>query len=159
MSRSGSDQDLPKAGSAGQSPSDPDAPRPRAQAVAPDLPKAPLAIDLFELSNTSGTRGAEDLRLFAGRSRYRRRRLVDAARVLPVLGLFLWWLPLLWGVPEEKHSASGALIYLFAVWGGLILVSGLLFMALGRGADPASAKGQGPFERGAPHSPRQETRP
>ena len=48
---------------------------------------------------------------------YRRLRLVDAARALPLLGLFLWAVPLLWG----PMTASLALIYIFAVWGLLIL--------------------------------------
>ncbi len=34
--------------------------------------------------------------LFLARHGYRRRRIMDAARVLPVLGAFLFFVPLLW---------------------------------------------------------------
>ena len=34
--------------------------------------------------------------LFLARHGYRRRRIMDAARVLPILGGFLFFLPLLW---------------------------------------------------------------
>ncbi|WGW03788.1 hypothetical protein [Tropicibacter oceani] len=70
--------------------------------------------------------------LFVERQTYRRRRTVDAARALPVLGLLLWWVPLLWALPERPHSASGALIYIFLVWLGLVVGAGLLILALRR---------------------------
>ncbi|CUH82645.1 hypothetical protein SAMN04488093_1219 [Tropicibacter naphthalenivorans] len=68
--------------------------------------------------------------LFVERQTYRRRRLVDAARALPVLGLMLWWVPLLWSLPEEPMPASTALIYIFLVWAGLVAAAGLLIYAL-----------------------------
>lgn len=100
---------------------------------APLPPVLPVA-DLFDLGPPVNRAMPEGTMLFARRSSYRRRRLVDAARALPALGLLLWWVPLLWAVPDARHSASGALIYLFSVWIGLILGSGLLISALGRGA-------------------------
>ena len=33
---------------------------------------------------------------FLARSSYRRRRIIDAARILPVLGLFIFLIPVLW---------------------------------------------------------------
>lgn len=65
---------------------------------------------------------------------YRRLRLVDAARALPLLGLFLWAVPLLWG----PMTASLALIYIFAVWAGLALMAALIVAALERnpGSEP-----------------------
>ncbi|EEE37241.1 hypothetical protein RKLH11_1077 [Rhodobacteraceae bacterium KLH11] len=64
--------------------------------------------------------------LFLERQSYRRRRLVDAARLLPFLGAGLLALPLLW--PDETDGAealplSSAMFYIFACWGLLILIS------------------------------------
>lgn len=70
--------------------------------------------------------------IFVERQTYRRRRIVDAARALPVLGVVLWLVPLLWSLPPASHSASSALIYIFGVWFGLALVAGLLIGALSR---------------------------
>ncbi|MFW2542367.1 hypothetical protein ACN2XU_06970 [Primorskyibacter sp. 2E107] len=73
---------------------------------------------------------AQKTPLFVERQTYRRRRIVDAARALPVLGLLLWSIPMLWGLPDRPQSASGALIYIFIVWFGLVLGAGLLILAL-----------------------------
>ncbi|MGR3271017.1 hypothetical protein DU478_14460 [Thalassococcus profundi] len=61
--------------------------------------------------------------LFLERRTYRRRRLMDAARLLPLLGLLLWCIPLLWPSGPEGVTSSGALTYIFCVWLGLILVA------------------------------------
>lgn len=63
--------------------------------------------------------------LFLARAVYRKRRLRDAARMLPIFG-FVLLMPIMWNV-----SASGW-IYVFAVWLGLILVAGLLARRLGQ---------------------------
>jgi hypothetical protein len=60
--------------------------------------------------------------LFLARSTYRRRRLMDALRLLPWLGAFLFALPLLWRDPTTAHG----LLYLFAVWAVLIVLSAAL---------------------------------
>lgn len=57
--------------------------------------------------------------LFLARQTYRRRRVMDAARLLPWLGAFLFGLPLLWSAPE---TAAG-LRYLFGAWLVLIVLS------------------------------------
>ena len=57
--------------------------------------------------------------LFLARRTYRRRRLMDALRLLPWLGAFLFGLPLLWRDPTTAHG----LLYLFAVWAVLIVLS------------------------------------
>ena len=59
--------------------------------------------------------------MFLERRTYRRRRLMDAARLLPLIGLLLFLVPLLW-TPDRADSASTArsTIYVFAVWFGLI---------------------------------------
>ncbi len=83
--------------------------------------------------------------LFLQRRPYRRRRRMDAARLLPVFGLFLLLLPMLWEpVPDMGRRTARDAIYLFAVWAGLIVVARLLasgLMAADRGGvPPASAE-------------------
>jgi hypothetical protein len=74
--------------------------------------------------------------LYLARESYRRRRLTDAARLLPVLGLLLIGLPILWepGAAEGPVTA-GAKLYLFSVWFALILAAFLLSRALSRPLD------------------------
>lgn len=58
---------------------------------------------------------------------YRRRRLMDGARVLPAFGVLLWMVPLLWPTGssdvDNPVSMSSAMLYIFAVWGGLICIT------------------------------------
>jgi hypothetical protein len=76
--------------------------------------------------------------LFLARRTYRRRRLMDALRLLPWLGVFLFGLPLLW----QKPGTAEGLLYLFAAWGVLIVLSVALVRRLSR--DPgAEAEGPG----------------
>lgn len=62
--------------------------------------------------------------LFVARRTYRRRRLRDAARLLPLFGAFLFLLPILWepGASAQRDTAPDG-IYLFAIWGLLIAVA------------------------------------
>ncbi len=80
--------------------------------------------------------------LYLARESYRRRRLTDAARLLPVVGIVLIILPILWGpVDGDGPATAGAKVYLFAVWFGLVAVAWLLSRALSRpveGADQPS---------------------
>lgn len=73
--------------------------------------------------------------LFVERHTYRRRRLMDTGRALSVLGLVLWFLPLLWLGGAEPVPASTALIYLFGVWIALPLAALALNRAIGRPVD------------------------
>ena len=68
--------------------------------------------------------------VFLERQSYRRRRLLDLARLLPLLGVLLLLIPLLWpGADSTGHTSggdqampmSGAISYVFAVWAALIL--------------------------------------
>lgn len=61
--------------------------------------------------------------LFLARQSYRRRRLEDAARLLPWIGGFLFGLPLLW---TGARTATG-LVYLFAAW--MVLIAVALFLS------------------------------
>jgi hypothetical protein len=73
--------------------------------------------------------------LFLARQTYRRRRLMDALRLLPWVGSFLFGLPLLW---KEPGTAQG-LLYIFGAWGVLIALS----YALARWLSEDSGSGPG----------------
>ena len=73
--------------------------------------------------------------LFLERRSYRQRRLMDAARLLPLLGALLWMVPLLWPrsqpgqVPDAAEvSTSSAILYMFAVW--IFLALAALFLSV-----------------------------
>lgn len=69
--------------------------------------------------------------LFLGRDTYKRRRLKDAARLLPVVGVVLLMIPLLWGGSEGDGTATASAgLYIFGVWIGLILAAYLLSVRL-----------------------------
>lgn len=62
--------------------------------------------------------------LYLARQTYQRRRMMDAARLLPVLGFGLLIMPLLWAPRGAAAMGTAeAAIYLFAVWFGLITVA------------------------------------
>jgi hypothetical protein len=73
--------------------------------------------------------------VFLERHSYRRRRLVDVARLLPLLGVALLLVPLMWMGADDPAVLSGeaeavpmskAILYIFAVWAALI-VAAVLF--------------------------------
>lgn len=74
--------------------------------------------------------------LFLARHSYRSRRIMDFSRLLPVIGLFLFFLPLLWG---RHGGSSAALIFLFASWFILIVLGAVTARLLGRGVVPEDA--------------------
>ncbi|MCX7289038.1 MAG: hypothetical protein NTW20_16220 [Rhodobacterales bacterium] len=74
--------------------------------------------------------------VFLGRASYRRRRLRDAARLLPVLGILLLLLPLFWTEARLVRHASGDMIYFFLVW--------LLLIGAAAGLAPGLSGGSGP---------------
>lgn len=74
--------------------------------------------------------------LFLERETYRRRRLADAARILPIAGLIAVLLPALWtrapgaaGDAPALNTAQEA-VYLFVLWGVLVVFAALLTRAL-----------------------------
>lgn len=77
--------------------------------------------------------------VFLERRSYRRRRKMDALRMLPIVGLLLWVLPVFWpGANDAAGSPppvtmSGAIVYVFVVWCLLILAGMALWWSL---ADP-----------------------
>ena len=83
--------------------------------------------------------------VFLERQSYRRRRLMDAARLLPLLGVLLFLLPLLWRAADSTGamggvSMSNAIIYVFAVWIGLIAA----IFVFGKSTRPWSRPDDGP---------------
>ena len=73
---------------------------------------------------------------FVERGTYRLRRIIDAVRLLPILGMFLFAIPLLWSKAGELGlPTSRAVLYLFGVWTVLIAISATLSRRLSR-AEP-----------------------
>ncbi len=65
--------------------------------------------------------------IFLQRASYRQRRLRDAAKLLPFLGMILWAIPLTWSHGEgDDHIGTSGLIYVFGVWVILIVLTGLM---------------------------------
>ena len=94
--------------------------------------------------------------LFLERGTYRRRRLMDAARLLPVAGMALVCLPLMWSRPTEAGGAAtaGTAIYLFLIWILLILAAAAIARGLGRGFEPSDATApRAPSEPPGPLAP------
>ena len=80
--------------------------------------------------------------LFLERRSYRQRRLLDAARLLPVLGALLWLVPLLWpqahvqpGLQTGEGAVTGvttsaAIIYIFGIWACLAAAALVLSLVI-----------------------------
>lgn len=81
--------------------------------------------------------------LFLARRAYRQRRLTDAARLLPLVGLFLFLLPIFWQ-PARTAAADTAPggLYIFAVWALLIAAAGAIAARLDHEGAGAGDDGQ-----------------
>lgn len=84
-------------------------------------------------------------RLFLERRTYRQNRLQDAARLLPVLALVLFFAPIFIAgdAGGGGHDLSTWLVYYFAVWLALIALTALVSLALTRAGGGASPSGDG----------------
>ncbi len=70
---------------------------------------------------------------FLARDSYRMRRLMDAAKFLPLFGFVLLLLPLMRHSPDvEAPPTASEMVYLFLVWFGLILLALLMSLGLRR---------------------------
>ena len=100
--------------------------------------------------------------VFLERQSYRSRRVLDAARILPVAGLFLFLVPVILAGSDGGAPGTGpGGLYLFGVWGVLILAAALLSRRLTRAMNEqlgepsqADADAMGAGARLAPEPPR-----
>jgi uncharacterized membrane protein YozB (DUF420 family) len=86
--------------------------------------------------------------LFLARESYWHRRLMDASALLPILGLLLFMMPLLWSLSPagERPGLAAQTVYLFVVWFALVAAAALISARLARGdaaADPPEEDGPG----------------
>lgn len=82
--------------------------------------------------------------LFLRPASYRQRRRRDAARLLPVVGLFLILLPVLWAPQDTFHRDTAPDgIYLFVAWAVLIGLAMLISRSLTAPEDEDDAAGPG----------------
>ena len=89
--------------------------------------------------------------VFVQRRTYRRRRVADGARLLPVFGGILFLIPLLWHGTEapsvgpepvsDGSRTAWVMTYLFVVWFGLAVLSGVLARFLVADDDGAEEDG------------------
>lgn len=79
--------------------------------------------------------------LFLARTPYRRRRLRDAARLLPVIGAVLLVVPAMWSPAGTggRNLASDS-VWFFLVWAGLIAVAAAFAPGLSRPDDGPAAE-------------------
>ena len=82
-----------------------------------------------------------DRPIFLERAAYRRRRLKDAARLLPIVTVAALLLPV-WLAPAALSGASG-MIWVFLLWLLVILASALLHRRLAQPPPPAMPRDQG----------------
>ncbi|GAW33730.1 hypothetical protein RA2_00773 [Roseovarius sp. A-2] len=81
--------------------------------------------------------------VFLARRTYRRRRLADGARLLPVLGGVLFCLPLLWKGGATLPGTAETMFYIFGLWAVLVVISGVISRHLRAGdADEGAAGGE-----------------
>lgn len=73
-------------------------------------------------------------RLYLERQTYQRRRLGDAAKLVPLLGFLLLLLPVL------LKTTNDALIYIFSVWAILIVVIYLISRKLALPSEPTEPR-------------------
>lgn len=78
---------------------------------------------------------------FLARSSYRQRRLRDVAGMLPIIGILLLQVPLLWPRAEGQSLTTSAMIYVFGIWILLIALALYLSKAI-RNDAPELVEGQ-----------------
>ena len=73
-----------------------------------------------------------------------RRRLTDISKLLPVLGILLFAVPLLWPAgeagPAEPVAMSSAISYIFLAWAALVGLSLCFSLAVGQWASHWTGK-------------------
>ena len=72
--------------------------------------------------------GAPRPGVFLEKRSYRRRRVVDGLRIMPILGAWLFLVPVLWPAGVGAPFMSRVLIYVFGAWVLLIVASYMLIV-------------------------------
>ncbi|MGB3245362.1 MAG: hypothetical protein WBB25_12570 [Sulfitobacter sp.] len=84
--------------------------------------------------------------IFLERRSYRKRRMMDAVRLLPFLALALWMVPLMWRGPDavagDVMPMSVALRYVFGIWASMVLACWVLWRITRRSVPDDAAAGQ-----------------
>jgi hypothetical protein len=70
--------------------------------------------------------------VFLQRDTYRRRRIGDAIKLLPIVGLVLFFMPLILGTPDRPAQTSSLGLFIFFSWCVLIGMSVLLVALFNR---------------------------
>lgn len=85
-------------------------------------------------------------RLFLERRGYIQRRVIDAARLLPVVGFVLFMVPLIWPRAGDADAVptSVSFIYIFVIWFVLILIGGFLAQRIGTISEPRTDDSSAP---------------
>ncbi|MDF1670523.1 MAG: hypothetical protein P1U83_12995 [Roseovarius sp.] len=80
--------------------------------------------------------------VFLERRAYRQRRFADGARMLPLFGAALFFIPLLWSLTDDKVTlTSYVMSFVFLSWVGLIIISAFVSSKLPKDMpDAAPAK-------------------
>lgn len=90
--------------------------------------------------------------LYLERASYRRRRLIDAQRLLPILLFGLWLLPLLWGgegTEQPLGAGSRAFVHVFVVWAlGIVAAGWVAWLLMRGGAQTEERSGGSTPQRG-----------
>jgi hypothetical protein len=94
--------------------------------------------------------------LFLARASYRKRRLRDGARVLPIFGSVLFLLPLMWPAVPQMVLAHWA--YVFALWVALIGLAAVLARGLGESETASSHEAANAPAPDAPAASNKESR-
>ena len=88
--------------------------------------------------------------IFLERRSYRLSRMMDAVRLLPLLGFMLWLLPTLWTVSDadgvEPVKMSQAIKYVFGVWLVMIACCGIFWRFLVGTGQPSDRTGNDPSQ-------------
>ena len=89
-----------------------------------------------------------DTRLFLERRSYRRRRIMDAVRMLPLLCTLLWLVvPTMWPNTDAegaRTALSTAIWYLFVIWALAITAAFALWRRIRQHDDAAATDGEAP---------------
>ena len=96
--------------------------------------------------------------VFLERDSYRRRRIMDAARILPVAGFVLILLPVLWSFDTGARIAAEA-VYMFVLWCALIVVAAVLSRPLRAGLQREAQGGAGGGGTGLEQAPERGPEP